>query len=385
MQRGVQRFAVSLLIRRRFVGFAGVAVLSGCGASGGSLSPTPSHAASQQPAPTATPKPQAWVIAYFSGGLHFVRDDGSVLGSSATAAVIDEFATAIGRLWHIANDGHLRAIAPDGSETDLGLLQDVGTSGQNYITGLAVSPDGQSWAWGVTSPGSPGAAARTRIEVGGVGAPTRIAMSEAASPGGEPGLVLVPLAWTSRGLFVSRDQTGIGGCCYLWPETGGRDTMLVDPTTFAVVKTWSGCQTKFVSLAGSFACDGSPVVVHQATGADVEVAPIAPVAGLGWIVVDDVQDRVLFAVIHDRGAGAGDGPYVIDTEQANLASRAVSKLYDQATPLATLPDGRVVVAEAPAVPSSGQGYRLSIRSSSGSSAPLGPRDAQFIAAFPSTS
>jgi uncharacterized protein YceK len=372
-------------MRRLLVTIAAVGTLSGCGAVGGNTTTTPGHSGLEQPSATATQRPQHWVIAFFAGGLHFVRDDGTVLGSSATTFVTDEFATASGRLWHIAKDGHLRAIAPDGSETDLGSLQDAGTSGQNYITGLAVSPDGQSWAWGVTSPGSPGAAARTRIEVGGVGAPTRIAMSEAASPGGEPGLVLVPLAWTSRGLLISRDETGLGGCCYLWPEIGGRDVMLVNATTFAVVKTWTGCQTKFVSMAGSFACDGSPVVVHQATGTDVEVAPIAPVAGLGWIVVDDVQGRVLFAVIHDRGAGAGDGPYVIDAEQGKLASRAVSKLYDQATPLATLPDGRVVVAEAPAVPSSGQGYRLSIRSSSGSSAPLGPRDAQFIATFPLTS
>jgi hypothetical protein len=356
-------------------------VLAGCGASGGGVTPTPSHGASQQPIPTAT-QPKPWVIAYFSGGLHFLRDDGTVLGTSATTAATDVFATANGWLWHVGDNGHLRAAAPDGSDTDFGSLQDVGTSSHNYLTGLAVSPDGQRWAWGVTTPGAPGAAATTRIEVGGVGVPARVALSEGAAPGGEPGLVLTPLAWTSRGLLISRDATGLGGCCYLWPEEGGRDVMLVDATTLAVVKTWSGCQTRFVSMAGSFACDASPVVVHQATGTDVRVAPIAPVAGLGWIVVDDVQGRVLFAVIHDRGAGAGDGPYVIDTEQGDLASRTATKLYEQVTPLATLPDGRVIVAMAPAVPSSGQGYALSIRSSSGSSTQIGPRDAQFIAAFP---
>ena len=305
-----------------------------------------------------------------------------MLGSSTAAAVTDAFATASGRLWYVANtDGHLHAVAPDGTDTDIGALQDAGRSSQNYLTGLAVSPDGRNWAWGVTTPGSPGTAATTRIEVGGAGGPTRNALSEPASPGGEPGPVLAPLAWTSRGLLVSRNETGIGGCCYLWPETGGRDVMLVDPTTFAVVKTWTGCQTKFVSVAGSFACAASTVVVHQAALSDVQVAALPPVAGLGWLVVDDVQRRVLFAVIHDRGAGGGDGPYVIDTEQGDLVSGVVTKLYDQTTPLAILPAGRAVTAAAPAVPGLGQGYPLSIRSSSGASVQIGPRDAQFIAAF----
>src|ERR1700736_5704252 len=105
---------MSISLGRWLGAVAGVAVLAGCGASGGGVTPTPSHGAAQQPLPTATQQPKPWVIAYFSGGLHFLRDDGTVLGTSATTAATDVFATANGRLWHVGDNGHLRAAAPDG-------------------------------------------------------------------------------------------------------------------------------------------------------------------------------------------------------------------------------------------------------------------------------
>ena len=311
--------------------------------------------------------------------LDFVRDDGTTLGTFKYPSGVSETASAAaaGRYWYVSGSAnHLHSVTPDGMDTDVASLADL--DGGNLINGLAVSSDGQRWAWGVLqNPGSSNA--RTWIDVGGMGVATKSAIAEATN---NP--VLIPLAWTLRGIVVSRSNTGIGGCCYLTPETAGREVMLVDPGTLMLVNTFGGCASSFVSAAGSFACAGSTIQVHTAGGSDVAVAAQPPVSQVGWAIVDDAGKRVVFAVIHSTGGG-GDGPYVIDTEQGDLTTRTVTKLFDQATPDYVLPDGRIIVSSAPQAPNSGQGYGASLRSSSGSSLQLGPQGSQFRTAFPLSS
>jgi hypothetical protein len=315
--------------------------------------------------------------------IDFVRDDGTVLGKHAFASSGSTYLAstgAAGRFWYVgASDHHLHAVAPDGSDTDVAALADIG--GSNYVNGLAVRADGQQWAWGVLETGASGPT-RMHIDVAGSGVATRKALDQATD---NP--ILVPLAWTPRGIVVSRSITGIGGCCYLTPETAGRDVMLVDPSTLQVATQWNACSTAAVSALGSFACIASSggvstgaVAVHRASGTDVTVTSIAPVEHVGWSIVDDDHNHVLFAVVHSSGAGGGDGPYLIDTEQADLASNTVTKLFDQVTPDVVLPDGRVVVTSAPQVVN-GASSSVFIRSPGGSSLQVGPTGAGFLTSF----
>jgi hypothetical protein len=319
--------------------------------------------------------------------LDFVRDDGTVLGKhtfSSGGSTYLASTGAAGRFWYVgASDRHLHAVTPDGTDSDVAPLADIG--GSNFINGLAVRNDGQQWAWGVLETGASGPT-RIHIDVAGTGVATRKGLDQATD---NP--ILMPLAWTPRGIVVSRSVTGIGGCCYLTPETAGRDVMLVDPSTLQVTTQWTACSTAAVSERGSFACIATSggvstgvVTVHRASGSDTSVNAIAPVEHVGWLTVDDDRNNVLFAVVHSSGAGGGDGPYVIDTERADLAGNTVTKLFDQTTPDVVLPDGRVVVTSAPQVVN-GSSSSVFIRSSGGSSLQIGPTGAGFLTSFRLTS
>jgi len=315
--------------------------------------------------------------------LLFLRDDGTLLGThtfDSSTSTFTASTTAAGRLWYVASsDDHLRYLTPDGTfETDLGALQDLGNG--NFISGLAVRADGKRWAWGVEIAGAVGPT-RTRIDVGGVGVATRVTLEEQAT-----NHVLTPIAWTSQGILVARDATGIGGCCYLTPEIAGRDAMLVDPTTLQMTKNWPGCATAAASPEGSFACVTSAsrparLTVHRTTAPDITVTALPPSREVGWALVDDAYNRVVFGAVHSFGNGGSEGPYAVDTESGDLPGGVVSVLADHATPVAALPDGRVVVTSAPAR-LSGSTSTVSVQAPSGASQQLGPEGAEFVGAFP---
>jgi hypothetical protein len=315
-----------------------------------------------------------------SGTLFFVRDDGVVLGNHSFADGVSPYdvsAAAAGRFWYIArSSGHLHSLSTDGSDTDVAALPDV-RGGQ--AKGLAVSPDGRQWAWGVLLGGSVGPW-HTHVELGGIGLGTRTALDESAS---NPA-VLSPVAWTERGILVSRDATGIGGCCYLTPESGARDAMLMDPVTLHLITAWNGCATASASPAGSVACSGpnrtATIVVHRAAAPDVTLSALPPHQQVGWAFVDDAGNRAIFGVIHSFGSGGAQGPYAIDAEAGDLGSLAVSKLFDQVTPDAALPDGSVIVTSAPPVVNASPST-VSVRSVSGAVHQLGPSGAAFVAVF----
>ena len=303
--------------------------------------------------------------------LYFVRDDGVVLDKHPfnTNDYVAS-TTAAGRFWYISRaDGHLRSISPVGSDTDVAALPDV--TGPAGASGLAVNPTGSQWAWGVTLGGATGTW-QTRVDVGGIGIPTRHALAESTN-----NAVLSPIAWTSLGVLVARRATGIGGCCYPTPEYGGRDAMLLDPTTLGATSTWAGCSTAEASTKGSFGCAGATVEVHRSTGAEVSVHALSAVSRVGWTVVDDTRNRVLFAVIHSQGQGGAAGPYVIDTEAADLSSGIVTKLFDQATPDAVLPNGSIVVTSAP-MAFDYQQLAITVRSTSGNVDQLGPVGSEYV-------
>ena len=354
--------------------------LTGAGCAGAPASSgataTPSTSSSFPPPPSSPSPLGHFAVVMLHGNdamLYFVRDDGVVLGKHAfnTNDYVAS-TTAAGRFWYVSRaDGHLRSIAPAGSDTDVAALADVTGQPSAGASGLAVRPDGSQWAWGVTLGGATGPW-QTRIDVGGIDLPTRHALEESTN-----NAVLHPIAWTSLGVLVARDATGIGGCCYLTPEYGARDAMLLDPSTLGATSTWTGCSTAAASNNGSFACAGATVDVHRSTGAEVTVHALSTVAQVGWTVVDDTQNRVLFGAIHSQGRGGAAGPYVIDTEAADLSSGVVTKLFDQATPDAVLPDGSVVVTSAP----TSFDYRqlaITVRSTSGTVDQLGPVGSEFV-------
>lgn len=313
------------------------------------------------------------------GTVSFFNDDGSLAGtrtfSASNAPDMSGFATAAGRFWYISKgDHHLHSVTPNGSDTDIAPLQDLSTSPY----GLAVSPDGRQWAWGVWLGTS--APYRVRVDLGGVGMDTRYAMEESTSNS-----VLEPLAWTSAGLVVERQATGIGGCCYLIPETGAKDAMLLDPGSLRTVDTWPGCATASASDAGSLVCipttPGTPaLVVHRQQRSDVTLQAQAPVRRVGWAIVDDARGRALFGVVHSDGAGGSSGPYSIDTEAGDLGTGQVATIAGAVTPNAVLPDGRLVVTSAPPVLSP-SGFLVSIRSTSGQMQQLGSDNSYWIGDF----
>jgi hypothetical protein len=344
--------------------------------SNATAAPSPSNSsppASSSPSPPSPLGHFAVVTRHDSDGmLYFIRDDGVVLGQHASNIDYVAPTTAAGRFWYIARaDGHLHSVTPAGTDRDVAALPDVTGQPSAGASGLAVSPDGSQWAWGVTLGGATGPS-QTRVDVGGIGIPTRHALAEATT-----NAVLSPIAWTSLGVLVARDATGIGGCCYLTPEYGATDAVLLDTTTLEATSIWTGCSTAAASNNGSFACAGATVVVHPSTGAEVRVHALSPVSRVGWTVVDDSRNRVLFGVIHTQGQAGRPGPYVIDTEAADLSSGVVAKVFDQATPDAVLPDGSVVVTSAPTA-FDYQRLAITVRLASGNVEQLGPTGSTFV-------
>lgn len=348
----------------------------GCGAGGPPRSattqtPTPAHPSSPSPSPSAH-----YAVVTIHGDdstVYFVRDDGVVLGKHIFKSLTDNVAstTAAGRFWYIARaDGHLHSVDPSGNDADVAALPDAAGQPATSVSGLAVSPDGSQWAWGVTQGGGAGTG-QTRIDIGGTGVVIRYALEQMTS---NP--VLQPIAWTSQGILVARRMTGIGGCCYLTPEYGATDAILLDPTTLAATSTWAGCSTASASTSGSFACAGATVVVHRGASSETNVSASPPISRVGWTVVDDARNRVLFGVIHSQGQGGATGPYVIDTEAGDLRSGVVTKLFDESTPDAVLPDGSLIVTSAPPA-FDYQKMSVLIQSTSGAVTQLGPVGSEF--------
>ena len=362
-------------------GLAIAAGLAACGGSGSQLLPSASGSAIATPAP---PPPHYVIVtrALDTGTLYFVRDDGVLLGSHSFGGDVSGLTayvastSAAGRFWYIArSDGHLHSITPNGADADVAELPDVVGSSSPGGEGLAVSPDGTQWAWGVLLGSGPTGPWQTRVDLGGVGRTARHALEEPTS-----NYVLSPVGWTSGGVLVSRNATGVGGCCYLTPEYGARDAMLLDPTTLQATSTWPGCATAAVSGAGSFACAGpvrtGRILVHKAGGGDITVTAVPPSVWVGWAIVDDSANRVIFGVIHDLGEGSGRGPYIIDTEAGDLTTLGVTKLFDQTTPDAALPGVAVVVTAAPAAVDLANST-VALRSASQGSKQLGPKGVAF--------
>jgi hypothetical protein len=359
-----------------------VPALAACGASGGTTAapkPTPTATPRGTPHPvTAEPVSPATIIVVGhapEGSLSFFRADGSVAGTHAFSAETSPsaYATANGRLWYVSpSDHHLHSLTADAVDTDVTPLQDA----MGGVFGLAVNPDGTRWAWGVLI-GAAGSQ-RARVDIGGIGVQTTGAIEQSTQ-----GYVLAPLGWTSEGILVARRALGIGGCCYLAPETGARDALLLDPATRQTVSTWTGCATAAVTPAGSFSCVGtstgtSTVVVHRQQRTDVTLDVLTPVRHVGWAMVDDAGARAVFGVVHSSGAGGSAGPYAIDTEVGDLATSKVSAVASAMTPDAVLPDGRLVVTSAPPVPPLA-GFVVSLRSPSGETRQLGTADSFWVA------
>jgi hypothetical protein len=355
----------------------GTLVLAACGGPG-VATPRASRSAAPAPAPTIAPSAtsrSSYAIAVLAPDLHtvlFLGGDGSTLARVTSPPDSATFpASAAGRLWYQGMDGHLRTVGIDGRQTDMGVLQGLGPGAGATAAGLAVSADGRRWAWGeCVCANSNG---RARLYVGGVDAAARVVLDEPTT-----NEVLNPLAWTARGLFVARQATGLGGCCYFPDEVGVRDMLLVDPTTLQLSQTWKGCATAHASALGAFACTGPVSTVHLPDGSTRTVAPTKPAVVVGWVRVDDVGGRVVLGVIHSRGNGDGGCPCTIDTEAVALGDGAITKLADQMTPDDVLPDGRIVAKATPVMP--GQDTVADwIVSPDGTRTRLGPDSARFLA------
>ncbi len=364
-----------------------ISVATGCGAAT-SLRVSPAATPRSTPSPTATapaasatPVPLMDVIVVSdSQTVQFLRPDGTEMGHAAIPAAFD-YSAADGRIWLIDSvNGHLIAASPDGSSVDYGALE----GGLSAGFGLAVRPDGRSWAWGVCAAcdAATSATADAQVYVGGIGLPTKLVYQEHVSACCS-GTVLVPLGWTAKGLIVDSDRNDVGGCCYFTPESLGINTLLIDPATSKVLATWTGCGTTFVSPSGSFACAGPAITVHSSDGSIRTILPLGPVAALGWVHVDDAHQRVVFTVVHSRGHGDGSCPCVIDVESGNLNTGTVTKLADQVTLDGLLSDGRLIVRSAPIVPGSTPWSEWLV-SSDGTRTPIGPSDGvEVVAVLPS--
>ncbi len=350
-----------------------MSLLAACGGAAATPTAVPSQTAAASASPTNSPQPVAVTIAVEKNDARtvlFLRADGTTLGQTDLQSA-EDVTSAAGKLWYIgAGDGHLRTVGVDGSRSDVGFLEGLATPGST-TSGLAVSGDGSRWAWGCLSCNS--SAPRTRLYVGGAGIRAHIVLDEPTSNWG-----LVPLAWTASGLIVARQATGLGGCCYLTPEIGHMDAMLVDSATLQVSATWSGCSTASASQKGAFACVSASLTVHLPDGSTRMVSPTPPVAGVGWGHVDDAGNRVVFAVIHSRAGGEGVCPCVIDTETAALDTGVVTKLADQMTPDGLLSNGRVIASSAPLLPGQGT-FSEWLLSADGTRVQLGPNGAHFVA------
>jgi len=303
-----------------------------------------------------------------------VGADGSTVGRGTLPSPVGVVAAA-GRLWYVDSANHLRTLGVDGRAADMGVLQSLAASGPGSAGGLAVSADGRRWAWGVCS-GCSGSGARTRVYLGGIDTPEKLVADESTT-----NQVLIPVAYTSRGVVVVRSASGLGGCCYLSPEDGHTAVLVVSPGALQPGPTLPSCVTAYASEAGSFACVGRMVTVHLADGSTRAVMPTQPVAQVGWARVDDAGARVVFTVLHSRGQGDGGCPCNLDTEAGSLSDGSVTKLADQMTLDDLLPDGRIVATSAPALPGEGPTVDF-IVSPDGTRMRLGPDGESFLAVVP---
>ena len=374
-------------------------LLAACGGGTAQNSASPSGSASASP---AAPKHYAIVLQdQATQGITFVREDNQPLGTytlpptqSGLPIISTQMTTAAGKFWFIAPNGHLFSVSTSGTQSDMGLLPDTpqsGSAAQYSIFGLAVSPDGTKWAYGVLISSSSGnGSAQTQIDVGGVGqTPNHTAPQTVNSQG------WYVLGWSAQGIVASMGAIGIGGCCYLSPEAAGMYAVTIDPSTLSTSKTWQGCATSDISANGSFACvaancftgvsaSTSPcanaangmITVHRASQPDVQITATQPVLHAGWTLVDDTNNRDVFGVVHSIG-NSGPQQYVIDTESGNLGTQAVTKLGDQVLPDGVLASGDVVVSAAPQDPTSGQAG-VSVLHANGSMTQLGAGNVSFV-------
>ena len=258
--------------------------------------------------------------------------------------------------------------------SDMGVLQSLAVPGA-LAFGLAVSQDGRRWAWGGCVGCAPNVGhMRARIYAGGIDIPDKLVLDE---PSANP--VLIPIGYTPRGIVVARTATGIGGCCYIPPEAGHRDVLVVDPTTFQISQSLNGCNAAYTSPQGSFVCTSTPpMTVHLADGSTRSVA-----AGGGWVHVDDSHGRVVFTLIHSRGQGDGGCPCKMDVEAAPLDGGPVTVLADQMTLDDVLPDGGIVAATAPVLPGQGALADWIVRTD-GTRVQLDQAGGPFVAVLPLT-
>lgn len=351
-------------------------LLAGCsGPTAATPGPTATPTVAPSAHPSATPRPYAIAVTTSDARtIVFLAGDGRTLGQTSFPSPTFGLTTAAGQLWYVDQDKHLRAVGVDGRVSDLGVLQGLAAAGATAF-GLAVSGDGRRWAWGECS-NCLGAGGRARLYVGGVDAHEQLVLDDPTS-----NAVLVPLAFTARGIIVARSATGLGGCCYFTPESGHRDVLLVDSATLQLSRTWNGCAAASPSPSGAFACVGGTVTVNLPDGSTRSVIPTQPVRNVGWALVDDAGGRVVFGVVHSRGQGDGGCPCVIDTEVGGLDGGTVTKLVDQMTPDDLLPDGRVVATSTPSTPVlAGQGTVADwIVSPDATRVRLGPEGARFLA------
>jgi hypothetical protein len=351
------------------------------GACSGPVAATPTPTATGiattvSPAASPTAAPRSYVIAVRSdlGTVLFLRADGSTAGRASLPSYTVAVTAAAGRLWYMDDAGHVRAVGVDGLPSDMGVAQSLAAPGP-IATGLAVSGDGRRWAWGVCA-GCVSSGGRARIYLGGIEAPEKLVADE---PSSNP--VLIPLAFTARGVVVARSASGFGGCCYFNPEMGHKDVFIVDPATMRAGPNWNGCASAYATPKGSFACTGSVVTVQLADGSTRTVTPTAPVVAVGWAHVDDSGGRVVFTAVHSRGQGDGGCPCTLDTEAGTLGAGSVTRLADQMTLDDLLPDGRIIATSAPVVPGQGASAEW-IVAPDGSRVRLGPDGARFLAVVP---
>lgn len=356
-----------MMARGRTVPLLAVLALAACaGPDAPSSRPAGTTAAASPTAvPTTTPRSSVVALMTPAGMVLFVDPAGRTVTQVSVASPIATSA-AVGQLWFVDQARHLRALGIDGRVSDLGVLRGLTAPGAT-AWGLAVSDDGRRWAWGELI------GASTRVYVGGIDTPERVALDEATT-----NRAFVVLAFTARGIVVARSATGLGGCCYLPPEYGHKDALLVDPATLQVSLRWDGCATASATPLGSFACTGAALTAHPADGQTQAIAPIGPVVTAAWAHVDEAGRRLVFGVVHTRGQGDGGCPCRIDTEDAALDGGAATRLADQVLPDAVLPDGRLVVASAPAVPAQAPPSHW-LLSPGGARTQLGPDGAEFLA------
>jgi hypothetical protein len=361
------------LVVTSFVAAACTAPVTGAPHSTGTAAGSP---VAPSTSPTATPR--QYVVAVWASSADtvlFQNSQGSTVGQAKVPRTTAAIAAAAGQLWYIDTDKHLRAVGVDGHVSDMGVIRSLAVPGA-VAYGLAVSEDGHRWAWGGCVACAPSAGdARARIYAGGIDIPDRLVLDE---PTSNP--VLLAIGFAPSGIVVARSATGIGGCCYIPPEAGHKDVVVVNPTTMQVSQSLTGCVAAYASPQGSFVCTStSALTVHLADGLTRSVTPMSPVVGVGWAHVDDTHSRVVFTVIHSRGPGDGGCPCMIDVESAPLDGGSVTVLANQMTLDDVLPDGGIVATTAPSLPGQGTAATDWVVRPDGSRVQIGQAGAQFLA------